>query len=77
MVPFQHLVAFRRVRLEPGESRELAFELGPETMMLVDEEGQLKLEPGAFRLSVGGCSPGPRGVALGAPSPVTVEFTVQ
>ena len=77
VVPFQHLVAFQRVRLEPGESREMAFQLGPEAMMLVDDEGQLKLEPGEFRLTVGGCSPNTRGVALGAPSPVTAEFSVQ
>jgi beta-glucosidase len=46
-------------------------------MMLVDDEGQSRLEHGAFRLTVGGCSPGARGQALGAPAPVTAEFVVK
>lgn len=77
VVPFQNLAAFRRVTLQPGESQTLQFTLDPSALMLVDDEGQSKLEPGAFRLTVGGCAPGPRGLALGAPQPVSVEFKVQ
>jgi beta-glucosidase len=77
VVPFQRLVTFQRVQLQPGESRELIFQLSPETLMLVDEQGLLKLEPGQFRVTIGGCSPSPRGQALGAPSPVSAEFTVK
>jgi beta-glucosidase len=72
--PIQRLAGFRRVRLKPGESTMLGYTLTPEMMMLVDENGQRRLEPGAFRLTVGGCSPGSRGVALGAPQPVSTEF---
>jgi beta-glucosidase len=42
--------------------------------MLVDEDGELRLEPGQFRLTVGGCSPGERGQALGAPTPQIANF---
>jgi hypothetical protein len=42
----------------------------------VDEEGQSRLEPGQFRTTAGGCSPGARGIALGAPEPVAAVFTV-
>jgi beta-glucosidase len=77
VVPFQSLAAFRRVALQPGQSQTLEFTLAPSALMLVDDEGQSKLEPGAFRLTIGGCAPGPRGVALGAPQPVSVEFKVQ
>lgn len=77
VVPFQSLVEFRRVALKPGEQADLEFSLSPEAMMMVDDEGQLKLEHGAFRLTVGGCSPGSRGQALGAPAPVTAEFVVK
>jgi beta-glucosidase len=76
VVPFNSLAAFQRVSLQPGERRTLQFSIGPEAMMLVDDEGESKLEPGAFHLTVGGCSPGARGQALGAPKPVTAEFTV-
>jgi len=77
VVPLSHLVGFERVALEPGESRALKFTLTPEMMSFFNEEGKLTLEPGKFRLEVGGCSPGVRGQELGAPAPVTAIFTVK
>ena len=76
IVPQHHLVGFERVDLEPGESRRLGFALTPEMMSLFDEDGVLILEPGEFRLEVGGCSPGARGQELGAPTPVSTIFHV-
>jgi beta-glucosidase len=76
-VPLQSLVAFRRVSLAAGESQVLHFSIAPEMLLLVDDEGQRKLEPGAFRLAIGGCSPGARGLALGAPQPVSATFKVR
>jgi beta-glucosidase len=76
VVPFSSLVAFQRLALQPGESRRLHFTLAPQAMMLVDDEGQAQLEPGAFRLTVGGCSPSPRAQALGASQPATAEFSI-
>jgi beta-glucosidase len=46
-------------------------------MSFIDDEGKLTLEPGEFRLEVGGCSPGKRGQELGAPAPVTAVFKVE
>jgi beta-glucosidase len=43
----------------------------------VDENGDQKLEPGQFRLTVGSCSPGRRGEELGAPRPVEALFEVE
>jgi beta-glucosidase len=76
-VPFHQLVGFQRLQLEPGESKIIKFTLTPEMMMLYDNDGRQKLESGVFRLVVGGCSPSSRGVALGAPAPVSAEFEVQ
>jgi beta-glucosidase len=76
IVPLHHLVGFERVVLQPGESRTLQFTLTPEMMSFYDEDGQLTLEAGQFSLEVGGCSPGARGLELGAPSPVTATFRV-
>ncbi len=70
------LVAFQRIALQPGESQELEFTITPEAMMLVDEDGRPKLEPGEFRLEIGSCSPGARGQALGAAEPVRGVFEV-
>jgi beta-glucosidase len=75
-VPLQKLVDFERVTLEPGESQTLEFSLTPEMMSFFDDNGQLTLEPGEFRLEVGSCSPGTRGQALGAPAPQTAQFQV-
>ncbi|HSJ53919.1 MAG TPA: glycoside hydrolase family 3 C-terminal domain-containing protein [Anaerolineae bacterium] len=75
-VPLSHLAGFQRVMLQPGESRTLHFALAPAMMSFFDDQGHLQLEPGDFILEVGGCSPGPRGKALGAPAPVTARFRV-
>ncbi len=77
VVPYHRLIAFRRVELAPGESRELTFEITPDMLALVDEAGASRLEAGDFRLTIGGCSPGARGIALGAPEPVSATFTLQ
>ena len=45
-------------------------------MSFFNDEGKLTLEPGEFRLEVGGCSPGKRGQELGAPQPVIGYFKV-
>jgi beta-glucosidase len=75
-VPRHKLVGFERVSLKPGESRTLALTLTPAMMQLVDDIGAARLEPGRFRVTIGGCAPGARGIALGAPCPVSAEFTV-
>ena len=43
---------------------------------MVTEDGQRLLEPGAFRLTAGGASPGPRAERLGSPRAVAADFTV-
>jgi len=77
IVPIHHLVGFERVTLKSGESRTLKFTLTPEMMSFYNDDGKLTLEPGEFRLEAGGCSPGKRGLELGAPTPVTAVFEVK
>ncbi|HEX8598541.1 MAG TPA: glycoside hydrolase family 3 N-terminal domain-containing protein [Chloroflexia bacterium] len=74
--PISSLVAFQRVALRAGEQKTLAFQVPSERLALVDEEGVARVVPGGMRVTVGGCSPGGRGVALGAPEPVSGEFIV-
>lgn len=76
-VPLHHLVGFEKIMLEPGTSHTLQFSLTPEMMSFYNEDGVLALEPGEFRLEVGGCSPGKRGQELGAPQPVTSIFKLK
>jgi len=77
LVPLHKLIGFERVKLDPGQSRTLKFFLTPEMMSFVNNDGKSTLEPGEFRLEVGGCSPGARGQELGVPTPVIASFTVK
>src|SRR5215208_4491400 len=77
VVPVHHLVGFERVELKAGESCRVSFTITPEMMSFYNEDGKLTLEPGEFRLEVGGCSPGKRGQDLGAAAPVTAVFEVK
>ncbi|MGD0003203.1 MAG: glycoside hydrolase family 3 C-terminal domain-containing protein [Anaerolineaceae bacterium] len=74
--PLNSLVGFQRVRLAAGESKTLSFDIPAERMMLVDNEGQFKLEAGRFHLLVGSCSPGRRGQQLGAAQALLGEFEI-
>ena len=77
IVPLHHLIGFERVNLKAGESKTLNFTITPEMMSFYNDDGKLTLEPGQFRLEVGGCSPSQRGQELGAPKPVTAVFEVK
>jgi len=77
IVPLHHLICFERVFLKAGESRMLNFTITPQMMSFYNDDGKLTLEPGEFRLEVGGCSPSKRGQELGAPKPVTAVFEVK
>jgi beta-glucosidase len=77
VVPLHHLIGFERVMLRVGESRKLNFTVTPEMLSFYDDNGKLTLEPGQFRLEVGGCSPGKRGQDLGAPKPVNAVFQIE
>lgn len=74
--PISQLIGFQRVHLKPGQSKTVKLAVTPEMLMQFDEDGQQIFEPGKFRLTAGSCSPGARGVALGASQPVSVEFQI-
>ncbi len=75
-VPLHKLVDFRRIKVKAGKSKTVKFTLPPEAFTFVDENGEHKLETGQFRLTVGSCSPGRRGVALGAPEPLSTIISM-
>ncbi|WP_197526406.1 glycoside hydrolase family 3 N-terminal domain-containing protein [Botrimarina colliarenosi] len=62
--PVRELKAFRRGRLEPGESETLEFALSTDDLAYYDNDGTLVLEPGEFRLGVGGNSSVPLDATL-------------
>ncbi|WP_369937054.1 glycoside hydrolase family 3 C-terminal domain-containing protein [Xanthomonas tesorieronis] len=56
--PLRSLVGFQRVTLQPGETREVSFDLEPRQLSDVDRAGQRAVQPGDYRVFVGGGQPG-------------------
>jgi beta-glucosidase len=57
-VPVRSLRGVQRIHLRPGERRRVNFTLAPADLALIDERGRRVVEPGEFRVSVGGKQPG-------------------
>lgn len=65
--PLDELVAFTRVALQPGESRDVSLVAPAEAFAYHDEDARLVREGGRFRLRMGGSSV----------APLTAEFDVK
>jgi beta-glucosidase len=76
VVPRHELRGFERITLPPGESRRVAFVLQPRHLSLIDEQGCRVLEPGRFRVWIGGSQPDARSVELCGQAPLSAEFEV-
>ncbi len=73
-VPRCQLQGFARLRLEPGQTREAAFRLTPRQMAIIDDEGRCVLEPGLYRISVGGQQPDAKSRKLTGKDVLESEF---
>jgi beta-glucosidase len=74
--PLNQLIGFQRIHLKPGKSQTVTITVKPEMLMLFDENGRQAFQPGKFRLTAGSCSPGARGLTLGAAEPVSIEVEI-
>ena len=54
--PVKELKGFRRIRLQPGESRTISFGLTPLDLAFYGQDMELTIEPGEFHVWVGGSS---------------------
>ena len=54
--PERQLKAFKRITLEPGETRHMTFVLGPETFSIVDANMKRTVEPGSYHVLIGSSS---------------------
>jgi beta-glucosidase len=76
-VPLRSLAGTNRIVLKPGEKRSITFEISPEQMSVVDDNGKRSIEPGEFLISLGGKQPGVTGAQDAKTSGVvTGRFTV-
>lgn len=62
--PVEELKGFRRVHLEPGESKHVEMPLGPDELSFVNEQLRRIVEPGAFDVMVGASSAAVKAVRL-------------
>jgi beta-glucosidase len=76
VVPHHSLRGFQRIRLGPGQSERVTFELASRDLMIVDDSGRRVLEPGRFRATIGGSQPDDRSVELLGHAPVAIELEV-
>jgi beta-glucosidase len=57
--PVRRLRGFQRVTLEPGETKNVKFRLGPSDVGFYDETGNLVVEPGQIEVFLGDSSEAP------------------
>jgi len=63
--PLQQLAAFRRVTVAPHSTVNAAFDIAPERLMTVGEDGESRLLRGEYSFTVGNAAPSPRSMELG------------
>jgi beta-glucosidase len=75
--PLFTLRGIKRLKLKPGESKTIQFEITPEMLELVNSKGEKVSESGMFRISVGGSLPIKRSEELGVSKSAQVTLTVK
>ena len=75
--PLYALKGTKRVKLAPGESKEVSFEVTPQMMELVTVTGEKVIEPGDFNVYIAGSTPSALSVKLGGAAPVSKTFSVK
>jgi beta-glucosidase len=63
-VPKWQLRGIKKIFLEPGSEKEVAFTITPRQMALIDNDGKAVLEPGTFEVYISGSQPDARSVKL-------------
>jgi hypothetical protein len=70
LTPIRILGAFKRVRIDPGQTVRVELTLAPRTIAQVNDKGERVIEPGTYSVSVGGSQPGE------VPGGISGTFTV-
>ena len=59
-MPIRSLRKVKCLELEPGETKEVEFTLFARDFAIIDEKGKCIIEPGKFKISIGGQQPDDR-----------------
>lgn len=76
-VPLYSLKGFKRITLEPGETKIVKFKISPDMLKLIKDDGSEVIEPGYFRVFIGGSSPSEVSIKRGLSKPVSDIFYVR
>lgn len=63
-VPKWQLSGIKKVYLKPSESETVSFKLTPKQMALINNDGEAVIEPGQFKVYIGGSQPDNRSISL-------------
>lgn len=72
-VPLRSLQGFKRIYLEPGETKTVDFVVTPKQLSLITDNSMRIVEPGIFEISLGGILPGYNSESTGT---ITGEITI-
>jgi beta-glucosidase len=75
-MPKYELKGFLRISLQPGQEEKVEFQLTSRQMAFIDDQGICRLEPGVFRVFVGGQQPDRRSQELTGRNVLETEFTL-
>jgi beta-glucosidase len=76
-VPIRSLAGVERVHLKPGERRVIRFTIEPRQLAVITNDGRTVVEPGDFKITIGGKQPGFTGSADAATTSfIEGRFTV-
>jgi len=56
-VPVKALKGFKRIHLNPGETKTITFTLAPDAFSVIDEQNKRVIKPGIFEMTIGGSQP--------------------
>ncbi len=75
--PLYSLKGFKRVKVQPGASVKVVFNITPDMLTVVNDKGEIKAEAGKVKISIGGSLPGKRSEDLGAAKAEETILTIQ
>ncbi|MHA1148523.1 MAG: glycoside hydrolase family 3 C-terminal domain-containing protein [Promethearchaeota archaeon] len=75
-VPIYDLRGFKRITLNPAEQKTVSFTLTPRNMALINNQGKAILEPGNFKVYIGGRQPDRRSEELSNSIILETQFKV-
>ena len=74
--PVRSLAAFKRIHLEPGQSRVVELYVDEAQLVLTDPAGRQALHPGTLTFSVGGSQPDDRSTAMLGRTPLSASIVI-